>query len=594
MALATNIVRRSGSKSYYLRCSVPKDLQDAEGRKEVWKSLRTSDPTEARKRARIEATKLDQKWEQARDEISSRSRQIEEAPWLLYNEKLQELECQREEIPTDEDLDALWEAMREEYGEYDKKAWDLYMECDGILESDREKRRNRMKELSNILANNRLGQVRNEVEAAAKRIGIRNIEKDAVAYRRLAGYLIRAEIEALRRSEERDAGDFTGQPKDPIIKKPKISASKAIGKDDLATLFEQYKKEKEGSIRADTWNQNSYIIRMLIEYLDGEARASLLARDKIRGFKEALFEWPVKAADINEFKGKKFKQIIELNKKLKRPTISKKTINKYLSAIGSFSKWLYANGYVTEKLMDGMYLEINKSKKNVYPYTDADLRVLFSSPLYVGCMGDGEEYLPGPVQIRDWRYWIPLLAAYSGARLGEIAQLKVSDIKEIEGVVCMHITTLGDDKGEKSTKNAGSERVIPLHKDILELGFIEKYYNEKKEAGEGQLFPEITRDARGFISGMPSSYFNKYFKKIGIKADRTKNFHSLRHGAIDAMRLAGRLDAEIGPIVGHVEGTTTQRYGTVSQVVIKTRKSIIDGIEYSGICVKDGKIVIDT
>lgn len=594
MALATNIVRRSGSKNYYLRCSVPKDLQDFEGRSEVWKSLRTSDPTEARRRSRIEATKLDQKWEQARDEIRTRSRQIEEAPWLLYSDKIQELERQRDEIPTDEDLDALYNAMKEEYGEYDKRAWDLYMECEGILERDRDKRKIRMKELSDIIAYNQLGKVRAEVEAAAKRFGIRNITTDAVAYRRLAGYLVRAEIEALRRAEERDVGDFTGRPKDPIFRQPKTSAPKSEKKDDLAALFEQYKKEKEGSIRPDTWGQNGYIIKLLIEYLDQEPCASLLTREKIRGFKEALFEWPVKAADISEFKGLKFKKIIELNKRLKRKTISKKTINKYLSAIGSFSKWLYANGYVAEKLMDGMYLEISKKNKEVYPFLNSDLRSLFSSPIYVGCMGDGGEHLPGPVQIRDWRYWIPLLAAYSGARLGEIAQLKVSDIKEIEGVICMHITTLGDDAGEKTAKTAGSERVVPLHKDILELGFMENYYNKKKMANENRLFPEIIRDARGFMSGMPSSYFNRYFKKIGIKVDKTKNFHSLRHGAVDAMRLAGRLDAEIGPIVGHVEGTTTQRYGVVSQVIIKTRKCIIDSIKYIGIGVKDGKIAIDT
>jgi hypothetical protein len=51
MALATNIVRRSGSARYYARITVPLDLQRAVNKRELWESLRTSDPREARERA---------------------------------------------------------------------------------------------------------------------------------------------------------------------------------------------------------------------------------------------------------------------------------------------------------------------------------------------------------------------------------------------------------------------------------------------------------------------------------------------------------------------------------------------------------------
>ena len=51
MALASNIVRRPGSARYYVRVAVPKKLQAFLGKKEVWKSLGTSDPHVARAKA---------------------------------------------------------------------------------------------------------------------------------------------------------------------------------------------------------------------------------------------------------------------------------------------------------------------------------------------------------------------------------------------------------------------------------------------------------------------------------------------------------------------------------------------------------------
>lgn len=53
MSLASNITRRSGSSRYYARQWVPKELQGVLKKAEVWKSLGTSDPKEAKKAARL-------------------------------------------------------------------------------------------------------------------------------------------------------------------------------------------------------------------------------------------------------------------------------------------------------------------------------------------------------------------------------------------------------------------------------------------------------------------------------------------------------------------------------------------------------------
>ena len=63
--------------------------------------------------------------------------------------------------------------------------------------------------------------------------------------------------------------------------------------------------------------------------------------------------------------------------------------------------------------------------------------------------------------------WCPWLAAYSGARIGELTQLRAEDVKQIEGIWCM---TLTPDAGTTKTKRF---RNVPLHAHLIKLGFLD-------------------------------------------------------------------------------------------------------------------------
>lgn len=70
---------------------------------------------------------------------------------------------------------------------------------------------------------------------------------------------------------------------------------------------------------------------------------------------------------------------------------------------------------------------------------------------------------------RPNRYWIPLLAAYTGARAGELAQLYISDIEIIKGLPCIKIQASHSDQ---TLKNKHSERIISIHSELIKLGFL--------------------------------------------------------------------------------------------------------------------------
>ncbi|MBX4390265.1 hypothetical protein K4H03_29725, partial [Mycobacterium tuberculosis] len=50
-------------------------------------------------------------------------------------------------------------------------------------------------------------------------------------------------------------------------------------------------------------------------------------------------------------------------------------------------------------------------------------------PLFTGFQENGKEHKLGDCLADDWRKWIQLIALFTGARIGEVAQLRLSDIR---------------------------------------------------------------------------------------------------------------------------------------------------------------------
>jgi integrase len=141
-------------------------------------------------------------------------------------------------------------------------------------------------------------------------------------------------------------------------------------------------------------------------------------------------------------------------------------------------------------------------------------------------------------------------------RLGEIIQLWVSDVRQEDGIAYLDVNQDGDGK---SLKNAASRRKVPLHADLLALGFAD-YVKSIRLAGHQRLFHDAPVTAAGSLVDIFSKRFSRYLKAIGIKHKRL-SFHSLRHTFIDQAARQARLpDHLIKALVGHADHTVT--FGT--------------------------------
>ena len=203
---------------------------------------------------------------------------------------------------------------------------------------------------------------------------------------------------------------------------------------------------------------------------------------------------------------------------------------------------------------DHFKLPYKRPHKPRVGFTIEDLGRIFGSPIYT------QGYLPlGGGKIAC--FWLPLLALYTGARLEELAQLQVSDIRVAKGLgYYLSISDLANTGAQ--LKNAHSRRNIPLHAVLIACGFLDHVRNRQEDRNQGgYLFPDLKINPRGKRSGYFSNWFSGYLrKKVGI-SDTRKVFHSFRHTFKDLCRKHGIEEAVHDALTGHKSPSASREYG---------------------------------
>jgi integrase len=184
------------------------------------------------------------------------------------------------------------------------------------------------------------------------------------------------------------------------------------------------------------------------------------------------------------------------------------------------------------------------------PYDIADLQKIFSSPVYT----EGVRPVGGAGEAA---FWLPLLGLWTGCRLEELGQALVADVQAADGVHYLNISDLGEGK---SVKTAGSRRPVPIHPDLIRLGFL-RYIQDRRKQGDARVFPLLKKNSHGRWTQNWSKWWRTYARgTVGI-ADPRKVFHSFRHTFIRACREFGIEEEQRIAITGRAGGTVGRAYG---------------------------------
>ncbi len=127
------------------------------------------------------------------------------------------------------------------------------------------------------------------------------------------------------------------------------------------------------------------------------------------------------------------------------------------------------------------------------------------------------------------------LAMYSGARLGELVNLRVADLAED------HYRITG-------SKTEAGVRVVPIHREVRQT--MARLIEDSKD---GYILSGIT--GRHRVDTM-SKAFQRLRKKLGY-TDKRQVFHSIRNTVITMLERAGVPEGTVQDIVGHERSTLT-------------------------------------
>lgn len=516
---------------YYIRRSVPGDLRDKLGH-EYKRTLETKDPKEAKRRF-IEASAVFERLLAAhREKLSLSQREAKNLAGEWLASALESERRQREHHS--------WVSRYDEAADVSDS--DLVLETMERLAEDVSDRRRR-EHVAQLAAD------------VLRRAGL-PAESTSDSFERLSDELFEAKqrlhstLRQWDRGDWRDHGALDGYPverKDAQRLRPPSAVTGGSGPS-LRTLFEEWKAERKPT--AKTISEYERAVRRF-EELHGTAAAASIDRASMRAFKAALVEVP--AFVPRNLRAMPLPNLLAA--KPGGPKLSAGSINKHLSALQTVLQWAYKQGWFDDLFgwsnpVNGLSIENTSGEveDNRQDYSLADLQMIFSSPVF----RNGARPRGGCGEAAKW---LPLLGVFTGARLAEIAGLRVCDVEQHQDISYIAIRP----HAGRRLKNKKSCRDVVLHPQLLKLGFIE-YVEELRRSGEEFLFPEIATSAVGQVGASWSKWWRRYCNSIGL-TDRTKVFHSFRHTFKTAARSAGIPEDVHDAITGHTSGTVGRTYG---------------------------------
>jgi integrase len=235
--------------------------------------------------------------------------------------------------------------------------------------------------------------------------------------------------------------------------------------------------------------------------------------------------------------------------------ISAKTVKTSdLAALKSIFGWAVANRKLSSNPADGVTVKVPK-RQRVRPqgYTDDEAVSLLKA---ASTFTPGKEH-PKVVTLKRWAPW---LMAFTGARVGEIVQLRKQDIRQHAGHWVMHITP------EAYTQKTDTARDVVIHPQIIERG-LAKFLDG---AASGYLFMSPKSDDAKDIRGAWRTAKNRLTEaaRQTVSDPNVAANHGWRHRFKTVGLEAGISHRVLDAIQGHAPKTQGEAYGDVTLKVI--------------------------
>lgn len=406
----------------------------------------------------------------------------------------------------------------------------------------------------NTLATGNYELIAMEAEALLKSEGF-EVDKNSIEFKRLCHELAKVRLAHAKIEVQRSQGNYDAELPTPEYSIVGVMASgessaapKATPK--VSEIYALYEKER---LKGKKWRETTqHATRAMFEAfveIMGDLSIGKIDKEVARDFKARLQLYPV-----NRHKDPRYRELTlsQIAGMARVDTLSVTSLNNRIAKIGALFGWATKQGYLASNPFGDLTIDTSdRAKDDVLPFDRADLEKIFHSPLY-----------RERAWKNAWQFWLPLLGLFTGARIEELCQLHLEDIREIEGVWCFDI----NNAGQRQLKNKASMRIVPIHPELTRIGLL-SYVEDLRRKGKIRLFPDLGRSS-GKFSHYPSKWFGDLKRGLGFPS-RKKVFHSFRHTVIAHLTDKRAQAHEIKMLVGHETGSETfDRYGKDATVML--------------------------
>lgn len=331
-----------------------------------------------------------------------------------------------------------------------------------------------------------------------------------------------------------------------LAKKKIVIASRGMALEPISKLFQRYKAERlaSGKWIEKTALENQRCFDLLLTVV-GDLAPDNYSHQTLMEFRDVLQKLPPNVNTCPRTRGKSLPAVLKMQHSR---LLSASQVNKYLVCVSAFFAWLWQHEVIP--VNPAHHLLISRAK--IRPDEE---RLAYSVDEVKAMLA---ELLQQKVSfgINQSRFWVPAIAAYSGARLTEICQLHLSDVCLIDGIWCFDI----NEQSDKRLKNYSSARVFPVHPSLIVMGLLD-YVEYMRLSGNNRLFPELSKEKYHGYGRQMSKWFTSFNRKY-ISSDKRKTFHSIRHSVANELKQSGVAVELISEILGHkVDSITMSRYG---------------------------------
>lgn len=298
-------------------------------------------------------------------------------------------------------------------------------------------------------------------------------------------------------------------------------------------LFIKTRKNGKSGFEQKTESAYQGVVDLFIEIF-GDKFIHLYTEDDAVRFRDTLLEMPPKYRYLKKWKEMSIEQIIELDPEEK---LSPKRVHDQL---------------VRMRTLWAMAVKKKTAVINIFDDVDVEYDVIrgkpFSHPELCDILN------PTNMEISPAypsHYWALLIALFTGMRRSEIFFRTVDEIKEENGIWYFDITRTGD----KKTKNKASVRTVPVHSELIRLGFLDYLDKLRLKNSKSYIFPEYNNTG-GQAGNKFTDFFIEYRRKLGID-EPGKKFHSFRNTFVVALESNKTYSPLLSRLIGHYTGTMT-------------------------------------